>query len=295
MRKRLMLLVNPVAGKGGYKNGLAEVLEIFYRGDYLPTVYFTTAAGTAPGIVMEHAGSYDLLVCIGGDGTLSEVITGLMSVPTPPPIGYIPMGTANDVATTLHLSRNAPEAARRILAGRPIPFDVGVFGQKHYFSYIAAFGAFTEVSYETPQQQKQAFGQLAYIFEGMARLPKLSHYAATVEYDGGTIAGDFIFGGVTNSTSVAGLVRLDDGAVDLGDGMFEVILVRNPKNVLDMNQIVSSVLSRKYDNQHVQMLKSRRVRFTFREPVAWTRDGESGGLHTDVVIENRRAAVRIIV
>jgi diacylglycerol kinase (ATP) len=295
MRKRLMLLINPAAGKGGFRTGLAEVLETFHRGEYLTTVYFTTAAGTAPGIVRENAGNYDLVVCIGGDGTLSEVITGLMSVPNPPPIGYIPMGTANDVATTLRLSRSAPEAARQILTGRPIPFDVGVFGTKQYFTYIAAFGAFTEVSYETPQQQKQAFGQLAYIFEGMARLPKLSHYVATVEYDGGIVAGNFIFGGVTNSTSVAGMVRLDDNIVDLGDGMFEVILVRNPKNVLDMNQIVSAVLSKKYDSQHVLMLKSRRVHFTFREPVAWTRDGESGGLHTDVLIENRRAAVRIIV
>lgn len=295
MPKKLMLLINPAAGKGGYKTGLGEVLETFYRGGYLPEVYFTSAPGDAAVLTERYAGGYDLLSCIGGDGTLSEVISGMMHLDTAPPLGYIPMGTANDVATTLKLSRNAPEAARQIMSGTPRDFDVGQFGDGEFFTYIAAFGAFTDVSYETPQQQKRAFGQLAYIFEGMSRLTKLSSYITKVEYDGGIMKGDFIFGGVTNSTSIAGMVRLSDSIVDLGDGLFEVILVRNPKSVISTNHILASLISQDYSHDEVVVLKSSRAKFTFKEPVAWTRDGESGGSFSEIEISNKRAAIRFIV
>lgn len=295
MLKRLMLLINPAAGRGGFKNGLGEVLEIFYRDGYLCSVYFTGAPGDAAELVVSCASDYDLLVCIGGDGTLSEVISGLMELERRPPLGYLPMGTANDVATTLKLSRNAPEAARKIVLGRTINFDVGVFGDRDFFTYIAAFGAFTDVSYETPQQQKRAVGQLAYILEGMTRLNKLSHYTTTVEHDGGTIQGDFIFGGVTNSTSIAGMVRLNDSIVDLSDGLFELILVRNPLTIFNTNHIFSSILSQNYDGDEVQVIKSSYARFTFNEPVAWTRDGENGGRHSSIEITNRQGAIKFIV
>ena len=171
-----------------------------------------------------------------------------------------------------------------ILHGRPVPYDVGRFGQEEYFSYIAAFGAFTEVSYETPQDVKHALGHLAYLLQGMAQLPRLSHHMTRVEHDGGVLELDLCFGGVTNSTSVAGLVRLSESAVKLGDGKFEVILVRNPADISDMTNIVSSILSKSYDNAHVTVLQSQKVRFTFQESVAWTRDGEAGGLHQDLTL-----------
>ena len=294
MQKRLMLIINPAAGRGGYKTGLADILDAFYNGGYLPTVYFTSGPGAATRLVKSEAPDFDNLVCMGGDGTLSEVISGCMTLRDPPLLGYIPMGTANDVASTLNLSRNPLEAAKRIISGTPLPLDVGSFGETEYFTYIAAFGAFTEVSYKTPQETKHALGQLAYLLEGMSALGRIAHYQTRVEHDNGVIEGDYIFGGVTNSTTVAGLVKLTDHAVDLSDGLFEVVLVKNPKNLKSTNSIISDILTRNYSSKHVSMFKSSNIRFLFDSPVSWTRDGENGGVHTEVLIRNNPSAVKIL-
>ena len=272
--KKLFFIINPVAGRGMYKQGLGEALYTLY------------SAG------------YDLVCCLGGDGTLSEVTSGLMALKPEqrPPIGYFPLGTANDVATTLKLPKNDPAAvARRIAEGSPMAWDVGVFGGDRYFTYVAAFGAFTDVSYETPQQSKQALGHLAYLLEGMNRLPKLPHYRTRVEMDGEVVEGDYIFGGVTNSTSVAGLVKLDPDMVALDDGEFEVALVKYPATLADLNALVSQAVSKNFNGEMMSIRKAHTVRFTFADPVPFTRDGEPGGVHTDVKIENAHSAVRIIV
>ena len=161
-------------------------------------------------------------------------------------------------------------------------------------SNVAAFGAFTAVSYETPQTEKQALGHLAYVLEAMGRLNSIDHYCAHVEYDGGTVDGDFIFGGVSNSTSVAGMVRLRKDLVSLGDGLFETLLIRRPKQFGDLSRIISGVLNQNYDNENVILVQSKTLRFTFDEPVAWTRDGEAGGVTTDVTLRNNHAAIHII-
>lgn len=293
--KRLMLIVNPNAGKGGYKSALGEALYVFYTGGYLPVVYFTAAPGDAVRLAQEYASGYDLVVCMGGDGTLSEVTSGLADLDDVPDLGYLPMGTANDVASSLSLSRNAAEAAHTVVAGRSMPLDIGKFNGTEHFTYIAAFGAFTDVSYLTPQQNKQALGYFAYVLEGMTRLPKLPNVRAVIEYDDGTIEGEFIFGAVTNSTSLAGLVRLDNDFVELGDGLFEVILVRTPKSIIDLQTAFSEFIAKKYSGQQITILHSRKVRFCFPEPVAWTRDGENGGIHSEVVLENLQHAVNIRV
>ena len=293
---RMMLLVNPNAGKGGYRGVLSEILQIFCNAGWQPTVFFTQTAGEAPGMVERYAPDYDLVVCLGGDGTLSEVCAGMMRLgDRKKPIGYIPLGTANDVARTLGLSAKPVEAAQNILTGKPFPLDIGQFGADDFFTYVAAFGAFTEVSYGTPQETKHALGHLAYMLEGIRQLPKITDYHAVVEYDGGTVEDDFIFGAVTNSTSVAGLVRLDADSVNLADGMFEVLLVRKPQDVRDLGNIISSVLSTEFSGPNVLFLKSRAVRFTFEQPVAWTRDGEDGKRHLEVQIRNRHPGVEIIV
>ena len=217
-----------------------------------------------------------------------------MYSPNPPPLGYIPMGTTNDVASTLGLPKNATDAALRIVTGTPTAFDVGSFGDQSFFTYVAAFGAFTAVSYETPQNEKQALGHLAYVLEAIGRLNSIDHYCAHVEYDGGTVDGDFIFGGVSNSTSVAGMVRLRKDLVSLGDGLFETLLIRCPQQFGDLSRIISGVLNQNYDNENVILVQSKTLRFTFEEPVAWTRDGEAGGVTTDVTLRNNHAAIHII-
>ncbi|MBR1660068.1 MAG: YegS/Rv2252/BmrU family lipid kinase [Oscillospiraceae bacterium] len=293
--RSMMLLVNPNAGKGGYKTELGGILKTFSDGDILPSVYFSRAPGEIPKLVEAHAAEYDMVSCLGGDGTLSEVCAGLMRAPERRPIGYIPLGTANDVAHTLGLSPRPSDAAKDILIGAPAPYDIGQFGERDFFTYVAAFGAFTEVSYATPQENKQVLGHLAYMLEALRQLPKLTDHHAVVEYDGGTLEGDFIFGAVTNSTSVGGLVKLDNEMVGLADGAFEMLLVRKPQDILDLGDIISSALSLDFSGPFVSFIKSSQVRFRFDGPVAWTRDGEDGGTHSEVLIRNRHPGVEIIV
>lgn len=295
MSHHIMLLINPNAGKGGYKSSLAAIAEAFSRSDWLPTVYFTKARGDAREIVKKEAGNYEMVVCLGGDGTLSEVTSGMMLRKDKRPIGYIPLGTANDVAHTLCLSTDPAAAAAAIVRGNRFPLDIGQFGQDGFFTYIAAFGAFTEVSYATPQEVKQTLGHLAYMLEGLRSLNHLNHYHAIVEYDDGVVRDDFIFGAVTNSTSIAGLLRLDESRVNLADGMFELLLVKTPQNLLDLNSIITAVLSHNFSSPNVLFLRSKEVRILFDEPVAWTRDGEDGGSHRDVLIFNRHPGVELIV
>ena len=286
--------MNPCAGIKKANRYLPDLLRLFSDYGYVSTAYMTGKRGDGTEFARTHAAEADLIVCIGGDGTLSEVVSGLMQVPNPPPLGYIPMGTTNDVASTLGLPKNATDAALRIVTGTPTAFDVGSFGEQSFFTYVAAFGAFTAVSYETPQNEKQALGHLAYVLEAMGRLNSIDHYCAHVEYDGGTVDGDFIFGGVSNSTSVAGMVRLRKDLVSLGDGLFETLLIRRPKQFGDLSRIITGVLNQYYDNENVILVQSKTLRFTFDEPVAWTRDGEAGGVTTDVTLRNNHAAIHII-
>lgn len=292
----MLLLVNPNAGKGQYKNCLGEVLGVFCSGDFIPTVYYTRYPGNAAELTMEHASDYDIVACMGGDGTLSEVVSAMIHLDNKKPIGYIPLGTANDVAKTLGLDAKEPvRNARKIVAGSPIPYDVGQFGSYGFFTYIAAFGAFTEVSYVTSQELKHTLGHMAYMLEGIKRLPKITSYRAIVEHDGGVINDDFIFGAITNSTSVAGLVRLDSDKVSLSDGMFEILLVKTPQTIKSLNDIVTGILSNNFDQQNVVFIKSKEVRIMLDKPAAWTRDGEDGGVHQDVFVVNRHPGVDIIV
>ena len=291
------VIYNPTAARGRIRKYL-DRLEDLLIGRSLPfEVHGTRYAGHAAELVRELSREKADLLCLGGDGTLSDVVTGLMRVPAGqrPPLGYFPLGTANDVATTLRLPKNDPAAAaRRMVESAPRPWDVGYMGSGRYFTYVAAFGAFTDVSYETSQQSKQALGHLAYLLEGVNRLAKLPHYQTRVELDGQALEGNFIFGGVTNSTSVAGLVKLDQNLVSLDDGLFEVSLVRFPENLADMNKLMSEVAARKYDGEMFSIRRSQRVRFIFAESVPFTRDGEPGGSYEDLLIENRRAALTLL-
>ena len=295
MEKKLMLIINPAAGKGSYKVNLGEALHVLDMGGYRTSLFFTAGRGDATEFARAYAKDFDTVACIGGDGTLSEVGSGLMALPSPPPLGYIPMGTANDVATTLNLHKNDTKAAaRRIVHGAAHPFDVGGFGDNSYFAYIAAFGAFTEVSYATPQNQKRVLGHLAYVLQGAMQLPKIESYKTRVEYEGGTIEGDFLYGSVSNSTSMAGIVHLRDDLVCLGDGLSELVLVRNPGSLAEFRSIVEGVLLQNYDNENLLILHTRKARFSFEKPVAWTRDGEAGGAYQEIELCNYHRPIQLI-
>lgn len=228
---------------------------------------------------------------------MSEMLAGLMKIAPEkrPKVGYIPVGTANDVATTLGLPKNdAVAAANAILNGTAHPFDVGGFGDDEYFAYIAAFGAFTEVSYETPQTQKKALGHLAYVLQGAAELTKIESYHTRVEFDDGIIDTDLVYGSLSNSTSVAGIVRLKEDMVSLGDGMSELVLVKDPGSLEGFGNIVSSVLTQRFDSDKLIILHTKKAIFTFDKPVKWTRDGEAGGQHERVELRNYAHPVELI-
>lgn len=282
-----MLIVNPASGRGGYQFKFTEMLHYLDKNGYRTTLYFTDKPGDATEYSKKHGSKYDIVTCIGGDGTLSEVIAGLMQLEKKPKLSYIPMGTANDVATTLGLPKNdTVGAAKRIVEGKPHPFDIGGFGKDSYFAYIAAFGAFTEVSYETPQSQKKALGHLAYVLQGAASLQKIETYRTKVEFDDGVIEADLVYGSMSNSTSVAGIVHLKDDMVSLGDGVSELVLVKDPGSLEGFGEIVTSVLSRRFDSDKLIILHTKKAVFTFEKPVAWTRDGEDGGEHQRLELYN---------
>jgi YegS/Rv2252/BmrU family lipid kinase len=295
MERKLMLLVNPNAGKGGYRSVLGGVLERFCAAGWTPTVYFTRHAGHAPELVAEHGMEYERIACMGGDGTLSEVCAGMMRLPERRPIGYIPLGTTNDVAHTLGLSPRPVDAAAQAAGETPISFDVGRFNANDYFTYVAAFGAFTEVSYATPQEAKQALGHLAYTLEGIRSLGTIRPYHCMLEHDVAVVEDDFIFGAVTNSTTVAGLVKLRDDMVSLDDGEFEVLLVKTPRDLVELGNIVGAVLNADFSGPLVSFFKCGSIRFRFSEPVAWTLDGENGGEHDDVTVRCCHPGVKIMI
>lgn len=285
-----------MAGKSMYKEGLGDALSTLAAGGYETTVRFTEETGHAAKLAHDFGEQYDVVACIGGDGTLSEVMEGVIDLERQPLIGYFPLGTANDVASTLKLPKsNIPAAAERIVNGSPMCFDLGTFGNDGNFTYVAAFGAFTDVSYATPQQEKQALGHFAYVLEGMMRLPKIANVHAKVEYDGGVVEDDFILGGLVNSTSVAGLIHLDPNKIRLNDGLFELTLVRLPRNIAEMRQLLKDLINQDYTGPFFKIVPTSYAKFTFTKPVAWTRDGESGGEHTEIEFRNIRNAVKIIV
>jgi len=289
----MMLIINPHSGRGLSRLALGSIVSRLCYADYSVTVYFVNDR-TPEELAYNNAKNHDLAVCVGGDGTLSGVISGLLKADHVIPVGYIPAGTANDVATTLTLSRDPSVAARSIIRGSPRPIDIGKFNDR-YFTYITAFGAFTEASYLTPHNTKRSLGHFAYILGGLADMAAIRPRYTVIEYDGKVIQGNFIFGGVMNSTSIAGIVRLDPKLVDLADGLFEIILVRQPLDLAAFLDIMSSLAAQTYNGDNVKMLKASKVRFTFKEDVAWTVDGEDGGKHREVQIVNCHKAIEIVM
>ena len=295
MAKRLLFVFNPHAGKGLVKNNLCDLIDIFTKHDYEVTSYPTQAAMDGYDKVRTDAADYDLIVASGGDGTLSEVVKALMEQDKKIPLGYIPAGSTNDFAASMEIPTNMIEAAEAVMNGVYFDYDIGEFNGE-YFVYVAGFGAFTDVSYETPQSKKNVFGHAAYVAEAIKRLPKISSIKMTVEHDGETIEGEFLVGLVTNTVSVAGMRKLISEGVCFDDGFFEVTLVKTPSNPIALQKTITETLLNKLDSEK-SFVTFRTSKVTFRadEEVAWTLDGESGGMHKQVEIINHKQALRLLV
>ncbi len=291
--KRLLFVYNPHAGQGKMKGKLPDIVEAFVARGYLPTVYPTQGAGDATAIVRAFGGGYDRVVCCGGDGTLHEVVAALMDMPAPPVLGYIPAGTTNDFSRNLELPRDLVKAADVAVGEDVLACDMGRFNGS-YFVYVAAFGVFTDVSYNTPQQFKNLFGHLAYVLSGIGSLAAIRSWEMKVEYDEGELEGEFIYGMVSNTRSVGGFKGWPKEQVDLGDGRFEVILVRKPQNAAQLQSILHSVITQNPGEDGPLIgFHTSRVRFTSAKPAAWTLDGEFGGEHTQVQVENIRQPLEL--
>lgn len=283
--KKLLFVYNPKAGKAQIRGKLADIIDTFARSGYEITVYPTQKKGDAVEIVANRKPDYDLVVCSGGDGTLDETVTGMKESNFITPIGYIPAGSTNDFGGSLGLPKNMVRAAETIVNGKDFPCDIGAFNQD-VFVYIAAFGLFTEVSYETGQDMKNVLGHMAYLLEGMKHMAAIRSYHMKVSYEDKVIEDDFMFGMITNSVSVGGFKRITGKNVKLDDGVFEVTLIKKPKNAIELNNIMVSLLNRDIDTDVMHCFCTDKLVCESEEPVAWTLDGENGGAHTRVVIEN---------
>lgn len=294
MDKKLLFIYNPKAGKAQIRTKLADILDIFAKDGYELTVYPTQMQDDARRIVAERSGDYDMVVCSGGDGTLDETVTGMIQSGFCTPIGYIPAGSTNDFGGSLALPKNMVKAAQTIVEGKNFPCDMGSFNED-VFVYIAAFGLFTDVSYETGQDMKNVLGHMAYILEGMKRLPAIKSYSMRVSYEDKIIVDDFIFGMITNSVSVGGFKNITGKNVKLDDGEFEVTLIKKPKNPVELNNIMLSLLNRDIDTKSMYCFRTAELELESTESVAWTLDGENGGTHKSVHIKNLHQAIEIRV
>ena len=291
--KKLLFIVNLKAGKAKSTAPLFDAIARFSQAGYLVRLFITTRSGDACQAVAECGTEYDLVVCAGGDGTLNEVISGLMTLPNRPPVGYLPNGSTNDFATSLKLSSNPSMAAAAIASGRASHLDVGRFNTR-FFAYVASFGAFTKASYSATQAAKNALGHLAYIFEGIGSLDSLHPYRAKIEADGEVFEGNFIFGAVCNSTSLGGLVKLDPEKVQMDDGKLELLLLKMPKSPLDLQNLITGLLKMKYDMPGVIFRHVERVRLTTADNIPWSLDGEYAPSCPLVEIENLPRAITLI-
>ena len=293
MSKSLLMIVNPFAGQKKAVKELGRVLEVFSGGGYISTVIMTEYAGHATEIAREHASRYDLVVCAGGDGTLNETISGVLSSGCKTPIAYLPCGTTNDLGATLGLSRDLEQAARDAAGAYSRRLDIGSFNGRT-FVYTASFGAFTRASYATPQSMKNALGHLAYVLEGAKEVWHLKGIYAHLSTDAGEFEGEYLFGSITNSTSLAGIITLDKETVKLDDGLFELMLVEKPTNAIEYSRLLSQLALKRFDDK-LRLYKVSHVEMETEEDRDWTLDGELASGKTQFNIENIANAIEIKV
>jgi len=292
--KKMLFVMNPFAGMRRANRYLVDIIGLFNRAGYEVTAHMTGGVGDATQVVEQKAREMDLVVCCGGDGTLNETITGILRAGADTPVGYIPAGSTNDFASSLKLSNQILRAARDILEGEPVAYDVGKFGER-YFSYVASFGAFTRASYTTPQSIKNALGHTAYVLEGINELSQLRKEHIRMEIDGVVVEDDFLFGAISNSTSVGGILTLDPKQVDMGDGMFEVLLLRAPRNLQEISACIQAVQSQRYnDCAMITFCPANRVKVYADPNMPWTLDGEKDEGREEVIVENLHHAIRLI-
>ena len=293
-QRKLLMIVNPRAGKSKSHGPLFDAAAVLSQAGYLLSIHNTTGPGDAAETARREAENYDLIVAVGGDGTLNEVASGLITLKKPPLLGYLPQGSTNDFAASLHVSSDPLEAAAAIARNEPRKLDVGLWNGRS-FIYVASFGAFTRTSYAASQAAKNALGHFAYILEGMKDLNTLRPYQVRITADGETLDGEYLFGAVCNSTSIGGLMKLDEERVVLDDGLFEMLLIPNPKTAADLQSLVHALLNQEYDSQGLIFRHVSSLHLETEEDLPWSLDGEYAPSSPVVDVENRRRALTMLL
>ena len=293
-QKKLLLIVNPRAGRSKSRSPLFDAMSIFSEAGYLISIHKTTAPQDAAQTVARSGGEYDLVVAAGGDGTLNEVISGLMQLEKRPLLGYLPQGSTNDFAASLQLSSNPVTGAISIVRSLPRALDIGQWNER-CFVYVASFGAFTKSSYSASQAAKNALGHFAYILEGMRDLDTLRPYRLRITADGEVLDGEYLFGAICNSTSIGGLMKLDPERVVLDDGKFEMLLIPNPKTAVELQNLVMALLNQQYDSQGLVFRHVSSVHMETEETLPWSLDGEYAPSVPEINIINHQKALKMLL
>lgn len=291
--KKMLFIMNPCSGQKRANRFLPEILSTFNEAGYDVLVHMTAGPGDGDKTVCRLGAGMDAIVCCGGDGTFNDVVSGLLHSGLDVPVGYIPAGTTNDFANSLKLPTDVMEATRAIVDGTPVAYDAGKFGDR-YFSYVASFGAFTRASYATPQNIKNALGHTAYVLEGIQELSQLRKEHVRMDIGGRIVEDDFLFGAISNSTSVGGILTLDPSQVDMRDGLLEVLLVRAPRNLGELTECIQALKSQKYNCEMITFCSAPRVTVYSDPDMPWTLDGEREEGHGEVVVENQHLAVKLL-
>jgi len=292
--KKLLFIYNPRSGKGMYTLRLTEIITAFSTAGYRVEVFPTGKHGDARERAAKVEDDIDLVACAGGDGTLNEVINGMADGGCTQPVGYIPVGSTNDFAASLELESDPVRAAAEIMRGPMRKIDLGEFNGER-FVYVAAFGAFTNVAYETDQNLKNIFGHAAYILSGAKALTEIKAYPMKITAGERVSEGNYIYGMITNSVSVGGFRNITGKYVALSDGLFEVTLIREPKTVIDLQEIISSLVTGNVSTELVESFKAEEITLSTAAPIPWTLDGEFGGDHKEVTIRNLSQQLLIII
>ena len=291
--KKMLFIYNPMAGKEQIRNKLSDIIQVLCAGGFEITIFATRGKEDATNIVVQKGEEYDYVVCSGGDGTMNEVAAGLMQLTKRPVCGYIPAGTVNDFASTLRIPRIMKKAAQLITEGSVFRCDMGQFNER-YFTYVSGFGAFTEVSYQTPQEWKNALGKAAYFIEALKHIADIKAHHMKIEYDGNVIEDDFILGLVSNSVSVAGYKAYSKMDIMMDDGMFEALFIKAIRNPLELQAALNALVSKKFDSERIFQFSASRIHIISEDAVQWTLDGEDGGICSEVVMTNHQYALPII-
>ena len=294
-QKKLLLIFNPRAGRSKSRLPLFNAAAVFSEAGYLLSIHKTTAPGDAARTAAARGGDFDLVVAVGGDGTLNEVVSGLMTLENPPLLGYLPQGSTNDFATSLSISGNPETAAENMMSKAvPKPLDIGRWCDRN-FVYVASFGAFVRSSYSAPQSAKNALGHFAYILEGMKDLNTLRPYHVKLTADDEVLDGEYLFGAVCNSTSIGGLMKLDPQRVVLNDGKFELLLIPAPKTPMQLQNLVLALLNQQYDREGIIFRHISRLHLETAESLPWSLDGECAPSRSSVDVENLPHALRMLL